>query len=428
MSKVESTMDMLRENGLSRNEWVFLAALMVFCFIPSINQLFVDRLISDSGSEVLNIAGQIEWFDLINETILAFLTVPLYYVFNRVSEDKTKFSSRVTQTFTIGFVVYTLISLIVYLYANTLTAYMNAPAESLAYLRLETIGFVLGFTSSFMYVVLVVMGKWTYIVVMLVIKVLLLSIGNLYLIPDHGVTGVAMTNIAVNALMSVCALYLVAKEGAIQHRFRLEMDTIRDWVHTGTFSGLQILLSNIVYVAIVMKMINDVSEVGNYWLANNFIWGWLLIPVMAFSEIIRRDYVRGYRRVWNYLAFMATIVLAWVISIPLWGYMFTDIIGANDPDAILEILYKLVPFYVAYAISMVFDSILTSVGRTDYLFLTSAVVNIGYYGIVYGLFLAGYFPASIDFVIVMFGMGMVVVALCNAILCFRSRNSIIPTP
>ena len=34
---------------------------------------------------------------------------------------------------------------------------------------------------------------------------------------------------------------------------------------------------------------NLVAEQGNYWVANNFIWGWLLIPITALAEIIKRD-------------------------------------------------------------------------------------------------------------------------------------------
>ena len=39
----------------------------------------------------------------------------------------------------------------------------------------------------------------------------------------------------------------------------------------------------------VVKMVNLVAEQGNYWVANNFIWGWLLIPITALIEIIKRD-------------------------------------------------------------------------------------------------------------------------------------------
>lgn len=37
-------------------------------------------------------------------------------------------------------------------------------------------------------------------------------------------------------------------------------------------------------------MISLIAEQGNYWITNNFIWGRLLIPVTALSEVIRPDY------------------------------------------------------------------------------------------------------------------------------------------
>ncbi|WP_338098288.1 hypothetical protein [Methanolapillus ohkumae] len=143
-----------------KKEWFLIASLMLFYFIPGINQLIVDHLLSGLENHVLNIAGQIEWFDLFNETLLAFLTVPLYFLFNEVVQDKKALKSRIAQILTVGFVLYALVSIIIYLYASSLTAYMNAPAESVNYLQLETIGFIVGFVFSFIYVLLVVKGEW----------------------------------------------------------------------------------------------------------------------------------------------------------------------------------------------------------------------------------------------------------------------------
>ena len=45
----------------------------------------------------------------------------------------------------------------------------------------------------------------------------------------------------------------------------------------------------------VCKTVNAVSQSGNYWIANNFIWDWLLIPVTALGEVIRSDCKDGYK-------------------------------------------------------------------------------------------------------------------------------------
>ncbi len=388
-------------------EYLLLLSIIAFNFIPSINQLIVDRFITDIGGDVLEIAGQIEWFDLFNETILAFLTVPMYYVFNRAKNDE-ELSGRINTTFAIGFVLYALISIVIYIYASSLTAYMDAPAESVNYLRLETIGFIIGFVSTYLFVLFVVRGKKEYFVTLLVAKVAMLSIGNTVLIPEYGVTGVAITNISVNAVISVVSVILLHRERLLRRWKGLDRSALKDWVGTGVFSGGQVFVANLIYVLVVMKMVNEVSQMGNYWLANNFIWGWLIVPVAAIGEMVKREFYGGYRRIWNYLALTTLVLVIWLISVPLWDLMFSEIIRADEPSEIIHILYMSVPFYVAYAYSVILQAVLISVGKTRYIFYECLIVNFVYYGIVYGLYLAGVFEATLEFIILMFGIGLVV--------------------
>ena len=407
MPSSEGIGERMKNNHFTKAEYLLLLSIIAFTFIPTINQLIVDRFITDIGGDVLEIAGQIEWFDLFNETILAFLTVPMYFVFNRAKDDES-LSKRINTTFAIGFVLYALISVVIYLYASNLTAYMDAPAESVNYLRLETVGLVIGFVSSYLFVLFVVRGKKEYFVTLLVAKVAMLSIGNTILIPEHGVTGVAMTNIAVNVAIAIVSVFLLHREGLLRRWNGVDRQALRDWVSTGVFSGGQAFVANLIYVLIVMKMVNEVSQMGNYWLANNFIWGWLIVPVAAIGEMAKREFYRGYARIWNYLALTTMILVIWLISVPLWSYMFSDIIQAEDPSAITHILYLSVPFYVAYAYSVILQAVLVSVGKTRYIFYECLIVNFVYYGIVYGLYLMGVFEATMEFAILMFGVGLVV--------------------
>jgi len=415
----------ISENRFTKKDYVLLLSLIVFTFIPSINQLIVDSLVTGMGDDVLTIAGQIEWFDLFDETILAFLTVPMFFVFNRARNDE-ELSRRINSTFLIGFVSYALVSLGIYVYASGLTAYMSAPSESTDYLRLETIGFVIGFVSSYLYVVFVVRGRWEYFAALTVAKIIMLSIGNMALIPGNGASGIAITNILVNLILSAVSVFLLYRERLLRRWSGLDREAIRDWVVTGIFSGGQVLVANIVYVMVVMKMISDVSQVGNYWLANNFIWGWLLVPVSAIGEMMKREYYNGYRRIWNYIILVSAVLTIWFVSVPLWGLMFTEVIHVGDPTEFLGILYKLVPFYAAYAFSVVIQGLLISVGKTNLVFYECVIVNSVYYGAMYGLYLAGVFEASMDFVILLFGLGLVVCLGLDVLFYLYSRRSIPP--
>jgi len=397
--------------------WQLFVALMLLTFVPSVYQTFRVYFLVTSGSvDALDIIGQIEWFDLINETLKAFLIIPLYYILSNFLGNKKIFASRINQAGVITFIIYLLFSVIVYFSALDWVNYMVTAGQNIAeittYLQLETIGFAIGIIGSFFGIVFILIGKSRYIYALLVANMIFTILGDSILIPEFGVNGAAYTNILLNVMIAVVSLVLLHYEGLLY----LKLDKIQDfdwiinWIRVGIFSGATILLDNIIYTVIISKMVNDVSEVGNYWVANNFIWGWLLIPTIALAEIIRKECTNGCKRqnMIAYLVVNVIILAAWAVSIPAWNFVFKDFMAISDPSAIITILILLVPFYVFYNLSSLFDNIFYGMGKTLYVFITSIVVNIGYYGVMYLLFLQGVFTESIDFIIFMFGCGMIV--------------------
>lgn len=397
--------------------WQLFTALMLLTFVPSVYQTFRVYFLVTSGTvDSLDIIGHIEWFDLINETLQAFLLIPLYYVLGKFIQNRDVFAEKITQTGVITFLLYLIFSVIVYLSAFNLVEFMASGvhnhAEIITYLQLETIGFSIGIVSSFFGIVFVLIGKSRYIYVLLFVRTSLTILGDSVLIPVFGVNGVAYTNILLNILLGVVSIGILHYEGLFCSRFgRITSPLwLFDWAKAGLFAGATILLDNIIYMVVVVKMINDVEQVGNYLVANNFIWGWLLIPTLALAEIIRRECVNGCRRE-NFIAYLVVnvlILLIWIVTIPLWPFVFMDLMAIENPFSILSILNLLVPFYVAYNFCSLFDNIFYSMGKTVFVFITSIVVNIGYYGIMYLLFLQGVFVANLTYVILLFGCGMVV--------------------
>ena len=109
------------------------------------------------------------------------------------------------------------------------------------------------------------------------------------------------------------------------------------------------------------------------------------------------------------------IVIGWGLTIPAWRWFLESCMSVSNTDAVLGILYSVMPFYIAYLASAFLDAWFTSRGRTEYLMLTSVVVNIVYYGIVYLIFNTGKIEPSISFICAMFGFGMVVHCIMSAI-------------
>ena len=103
-----------RLSELKSFNWRLWLSLCALAFIPAIYQTVKTFLISAGGqADVFDIIGQMEWFDLINETLQAFLIVPLYSVLNKIFKNrKDDFAGAAFKTGLCAFLLYMLFSLL----------------------------------------------------------------------------------------------------------------------------------------------------------------------------------------------------------------------------------------------------------------------------------------------------------------------------
>ena len=64
---------------------------------------------------------------------------------------------------------------------------------------------------------------------------------------------------------------------------------MKEFFEIGGISGLESFVRNLAYMVMISRMVNVVGEQGTYWVANNFIWGWLLLPVIQLGELIKEE-------------------------------------------------------------------------------------------------------------------------------------------
>ncbi|MCM1259333.1 MAG: hypothetical protein NC182_00115 [Prevotella sp.] len=398
-------------------DWKLFIALSILALFPAIYQMIRTALISTSiSTEAFDVIGQMEWFDLINETLQAFLIVPLYATFNPLYKEGKNFQKCVFQFGIVVFCLYLLFSIGVFIYGKYLILAMNPEMVNLhmvnQYLQLETIAFSIGILISFVNVIFVVVGKSKNMYIMLIVNCLLLIVSDFLLIPHWGINGVALSNVVTNCIMVGVGIVLLY----LNHLFQIgtfNKDTLmmmKSWSKIGLFSGMQVLIDNLVYALMVCKMVNMVSEQGNYWNANNFIWGWLLIPITALSEIIKKDCKEEDLNLkqQQYHIITVGVCILWVLTIPLWYLYYKYCNRLDNYTEVFLITLKLCPFYIAYAFAMIPDSIFIGRGKTRYNFINSLIINIGYYGIFYILYQMGILTMNMNVIILMFGLGMVV--------------------
>ena len=415
-------------------DWKMYLALCLLALVPAIYQTIITKLIAvNTNPGALDIIGQMEWFDLINETICAFLIVPMYSVLSKAK--KTEGFNKVV--FKIGITVvglYVLFSLGTFFYGIHLVSYMNPNEINVSaayrYLSLETIAFMIGIVYSYVHVVFLVVDKAKYMYSFLVGKILLSLLSDLILIPNLGIDGVAFSNIISNLVIGTIGVVvlLVTKNIKVGKYNKDDALYLKMWGKVGLFAGSQQFLDNIIYALMIVRMVNAVSESGNYWVSNNFIWGWLLIPITCLSEIIRKDAgINGYNlKQKNYYLITIFSLIMWIILIPTYQWFFKTVEGINNYTRIFEIVIKNLAFYIFFALSQIPDSIFVGMGKTKYNTINSLICNIVYYGIWFALYQTNVITMNMDMIIIMFGGGNIVHWIISIIeeKVFLKRNKI----
>ncbi len=409
-----------------KENYKVFVSLMFMQLVPFFYTLIRTSLVNSIPDDAsLNIIGQIEWFDLIDETLQAFLIMPIYAVLNRTKQNQEQYRQTIGMTLLSSAGLYTAFSFVVMLYAESLARTMEVPDlfATVVYLRLETVGFILGIVSAFANVVFVIFGKSGYIIGLTVLNTAAKIIGDLVLIPAFGVNGVACTDILINAGVSFFCLAVLLKKKYIS--FRLKPDffkqTLLYYARVGFFSGAEIFLNNFIYAYMVCKMVNTVQSQGIYWEANNFIWGFLLIPVNAMSEIIRQESDSAYQfsETKRYLKTAGIICLSWIVTAPVSCFLLKLMKTGED---VTRIILVMLPFYVVYAVTQVFHGQFTGLGKTHYNLIVSLFCNILYYGIWYLLFLNGMIQFTLMTICMEFGFGMVFGLLIDIAIVFSLKR------
>jgi hypothetical protein len=186
---------------------------------------------------------------------------------------------------------------------------------------------------------------------------------------------------------------------------------MKDFIKIGGISGFESLVRNVAYMIMIAKMVNIVHEQGTYWVANNFIWGWLLLPVLQLGEMIKRDIAANKKCIQEkspgYFGITTIIILLWLISIPMWKPFMKYILNYTDIEKLFQLVTLLIVFYIPFAFQNVFDSVFYGLGKTNYMLFESVITNTLYYGTAFLLYKTGIWVPTLTGIALLFGFGNV---------------------
>jgi Na+-driven multidrug efflux pump len=419
--KEETTMFSKFKLSLGRINYKLFFALLVLGLAPTIyttvRVFFLGQL---PGEWSFSIAGQLSWVNLIYEIINEAIILPLFYFVGKVKEDKNAFANRVKTGLMITLCVYLVLCAGVICFAKPLLSLMatdkNIITSSATYIRIESVANIFSVLTQFALVALVSINKSRYLYTLTAARLVLclgcdrFLVSTLPMSLNLGVNGIGYSNIIVNAVLLFVSLLLLAREGVkLFNKEKLNFSWAKEFLKVGGISGVESLVRNVAYMVMISRMVNVVGEQGTYWVANNFIWGWLLLPVIQLGELIKQEVAQDKENVrknsLGYFAITLIIVATWGVSIPVWKPFMQNVLGFTDVDKLFKLVLVLVGFYVLYAFQNVFDSVFYGLGKTNYMLFESVVTNTVYYGIAFALYITGVWTPSLIGIALLFGIG-----------------------
>lgn len=419
-------------HGFDYRLWMILTLQMLIPTVwLTIRIYFIGDMPESSG---IDIASQLMWISLLYEIFQEALVVPLYYVFGKCINDREAMSDRIRGGIAVIAVIYLIFAAVILLFADPLVAAMGQdPSLALAtaqYVRLETIASLFSMMVRLLIIAMVSMHEDTLLYLVLLIQMVLtvltdtLLISSLQISLDLGVNGIAYSNMIVNiAVLALCITLLHRRGLRIVSRTKPDTSWMREWARVGMYSGAESFLRNLVFMVMVVRMVNLVSSQGDYWIANNFIWNWLLIPFLSLGDVAKKqisespDNISSKTR--GYVAFTVVLLVIMYVSIPAWPWFLENAMNASDADTVFTIcLWMLIP-YTTYVFNNIMDSTFTALGRTDCLLIQSICIDGVYYGCVFLLYCLGVFVPSLPGIVAMFGIGMMLDLLPASLLYRR---------
>ena len=235
-------------------------------------------------------------------------------------------------------------------------------AQTVVYIRLEMLSVLLKALVDTLMVVFVLLGMskqiWGVLLLQFGLTVFCdtIFLSSLPLSMQLGVNGIAFSNWAASGVALGYAVCVTSRHfGWSTHSWlscprRDEFNWVSGWFSVGKYSGLDSFVRNVAYLLAILRMMNVLDDAGVYWLANSFIWTWLLLPIMPLADLMKRDAsspeMNHLRKTTAYYASGLGVCLVWFASMQYWQFALETVLNvpASEAPQVMTVVQTLLPF------------------------------------------------------------------------------------
>lgn len=420
-------------NYLKTNiNWKLLIIIFLFQLLPSIYKILRIYFLGTLPNEnAYNIASHILWLNIFYEIITEAIVIPLFYLFNKVKNNKNLSTIFTILTFII-FTIYLIFTLAIYFNVENILKTLIANNDdnfytSVDYIKLEVWGTFLFSIFSYLFVSVTIFKFNKYLLISFVacfLYTFLTIMLDLFLVSSFSfswnlsVLGIGWNSIIVNLILSlVFLIYFAQKNIKIWnfnfHNFYVESKYFKKYLALFVISLIEVSVRNLCFYFMIINPINSLNSSGIYWTTNTFIWSWLLLPVSTLSIYIKECFALSNNKKWFfyelifYIIFISIISFIWIICIPI-NPIFIKVImnESKEYQEVNKLVLILIPFYILFSYSIIIDSIFINRGKISWYCIQSLIVNLTIYPIYFILWQQNIWVPTLESISIMFGLGM----------------------
>ena len=424
--------------SLQKINWNLYGALLTVSLVPAvyttIRIYFLGQL---DNPYAYSIAGQLSWVNLLYEIIDEAIILPLFFFMGQAVHDKTEFSNRLKTGLVLSLCIYIVLSAVLILFTPQIFGLMAVTPEimdeSLSYIRIESIANVFGILHRYVFVALVAIGLSRAVYWLIGIRAVLnitldtIFVSSLPISFHLGVNGIGYSNIIVNFVLFLITIAFLKKAGYWENTGDASLGWLKEFFRVGSISGAESFVRNIFYIIMISRMVNMVGEQGIYWMANNFIWGWLLLPVLQLGELIKQEVSTNKNAIKEntkgYVLITAIICFLWVMTIPLYKPFMEHVLNFGDVAKLYDLVILLLVPYMFFAFQNICDSIFYGRGKTEYMLAESVITNVVYYGGAYLTYECGMWMPTLRGIVLLFGIGNIFDSMVTYLLYRKWRKN-----
>ncbi|WP_100145665.1 MATE family Na+-driven efflux transporter [Shewanella carassii] len=414
----------MKQNQRRSIDYQLWLVLILTSFIPLIySTTRIHFLGSIPSPWAFSIAAQVAWLNVGYEVLSETLLVPLAFILGKVINDEKDFRQRASISLLIIVLSYLVVTVLVLWLAPQFVGAMQQKTElfesTVQYIRLESLAILLSSLYAFLSLVLVLKNEKNVLYKLLIVQMVMTVMCDCLLVSKQsfsfqiGVNGIAISNIIVNSFLAVAAVTYLSKSGVslnIRQGKVPQQQWLKEWGIIGCKSGLESFVRNAAFIIMILQLVNQVQQAGIFWIANQFIWGWLLLPVLALGKLVKQDAAINNgltpKQVNRYLLLTTGIITIWMLTAPLWNSFISNVMGVSDPKPITDLVWLMVGFYIVFSLNSVIDNYFYGIGRTDLMLYQSLIVNCIFYGGAFVFYQVGIFVPTLQSIAVMFGLGI----------------------